>query len=111
MLEVHYRTKIQFGAGVRRKLGGYLAARGLRHPLVVTDPGVKAAGLLDDILHDLPLAVDTPVYAETPSNPTLAAVHSTLQLYRDSGCDCVIGLGGGSSLDCAKSVALPPRHG
>ena len=67
---IYYLTQIQFEHGAIKLLPGECERVGIRRPLVVTDAGVKAAGVLQkalDALGDLPHAV----YDETPSNPTL----------------------------------------
>src|SRR5690606_1311405 len=78
-------------------------------PLIVTDAGVKAAGLLERTqaaLGSLPQAV----FAETPSNPTEAAVRAAAAVYQQHGCDGLIAVGGGSAIDCAKGVAIAATH-
>jgi len=77
--------------------------------LIVTDAGVKAAGILQkalDALGDLPAAV----FDQTPSNPTEAAVRAAADIYRSHGCDGLIAVGGGSAIDCAKGVAIAATH-
>lgn len=78
---------------------------GLKKPLVVTDGGLKRAGLLQKLC-DVLKSSGTPfaVYDKTVPNPTTQNVDDALEIYREEGCDCLIGLGGGSSLDCAKAV-------
>jgi alcohol dehydrogenase class IV len=76
---------------------------------VVSDAGVRAAGVLQtalDALGGLPHAV----FDATPSNPTEAAVRAATALYRASGCDGLVAVGGGSSIDLAKGVAIAATH-
>ncbi len=82
---------------------------GITRPLVVTDPGVKAAGVLQpalDALAGLPVAV----FDQTPANPTEAAVRAAVEIYRAHGCDGLIAVGGGSAIDCAKGIAIAATH-
>lgn len=82
---------------------------GIQRPLVVTDAGVRAAGVLQmalDALGDMPCAV----YDGTPSNPTEAAVRDAVAVYRREGCDGLIAVGGGSSIDLAKGLAIAATH-
>jgi alcohol dehydrogenase class IV len=67
---------------------------------------VRAAGLLDRVLATLPEGAAPPVYDGTPGNPTERATLEALAQYRAEGCDGVVCLGGGSSMDLGKSVAL-----
>jgi alcohol dehydrogenase class IV len=78
---------------------------GLKRPLVTTDAGVREAGLLDRALSAVK-GLALPVFDSTPPNPTEEAVLSAFDLYRAEACDGVIGLGGGSSMDLGKAVAL-----
>ena len=75
----------------------------------MTDRGIVGAGLLDPVRAALG-AGSVAVFQETPTNPTEAAVAAALDLYRSSGCDGLIALGGGSSIDLAKAVALLATH-
>ena len=79
----------------------------MTRPLLVTDPGVQAAGLSERVQS---LCPEIPVSAETPSNPTEAAVLDALELYQQEGCDGLVALGGGSAIDLAKASALLATH-
>ncbi|MBQ0959416.1 iron-containing alcohol dehydrogenase [Ideonella sp. 4Y11] len=109
MARILYLTQIDIDFGVVAQLPAECARIGIRRPLVVTDPGVRAAGVLDQALAalgNLPNAV----FDRTPSNPTEAAVRAAVAQYRDEGCDGLIAVGGGSSIDLAKGVAIAATH-
>ena len=108
MALINYLTLIQFDAGAIRLVGQECARLTITRPMVVTDQGVRAAGLLDRVT--VLLKEGTPVYDGTQSNPTEASVVEATQLYKQHNCDGVIGLGGGSSIDLAKAVALAATH-
>jgi alcohol dehydrogenase class IV len=108
MALISYLTRIQFDFGTVALLPDELHALDVSRPLIVTDEGVAAAGLVGPVKADLPSA--TPVFHETPPNPTEDAVESALAVYRDAGCDGLVALGGGSSIDLAKGVALTATH-
>ena len=91
-------------------LAGELRAAGKRHPLVVTDAGVEAAGLLARVERGLASGRFTTFATVTP-NPTFHDVDAAFAAYRDDGCDCVVALGGGSVIDTAKVVAVLATHG
>ena len=104
-----YLTQIQIESGAVRLLADECARTGITRPLVVTDAGVRAAGVLQpalDALRDLPVAV----FDQTPSNPTEAAVRAAVEVYRRGGCDGLVAVGGGSSIDLAKGVAIAATH-
>ncbi len=109
MARILYLTQIEIDHGARRCLPEECQRVGMKKPLVVTDPGVRAAGVLDmalAALGDLPHAV----FDQTPSNPTEAGVRAALAIYRAQGCDGLIAVGGGSSIDLAKGLAILATH-
>jgi 4-hydroxybutyrate dehydrogenase len=108
MALINYLTLIQFDGGAIRLVGQECARLNIARPMVVTDHGVRAAGLLDRLTAHLKEGV--PVYDGTQSNPTEASVIEATELYKRHSCDGVIGLGGGSSIDLAKAVALAATH-
>ncbi len=109
MALIYYVTQIQFDFGAIRQLKQECQRVGITRPLVVTDAGVRAAGVLQkalDALEGLPCAV----FDGTPSNPTEEAVRAASALYRAQGCDGLVAVGGGSAIDCAKGVAIAATH-
>ena len=106
---ITYLTRIQFERGAMRLLAEELKLLGVSRPLIVTDEGVAAAGILDAVIAAGCLSSPA-VFDETPGNPTEDAVSKARDLYREAGCDSVIAVGGGSPLDLAKAVALLVTH-
>jgi len=106
---IHYITQIQIDFGALRSLQAECQRLGISRPLIVTDAGVKAAGILDRALLALP-GWPVSVFDQTPSNPTEAAVRAAVDGYRRGYCDGLIALGGGSAIDCAKGVAIAATH-
>ncbi|SFU47957.1 4-hydroxybutyrate dehydrogenase [Polaromonas sp. YR568] len=109
MAFIYYVTQIQFEFGAVKLLKQECERVGITRPLIVTDPGVKAAGILQKALDALP-GMKVTVFDQTPSNPTEAAVRAAAELYKASGCDGLIAVGGGSAIDCAKGVAIAATH-
>ena len=109
MAFIYYVTQIQFEFGAVRLLKAECERIGITRPLVVTDPGVKAAGVLQQALDALP-GLNVAVFDQTPSNPTEAAVRAAVELYKAQGCDGLIAVGGGSAIDCAKGIAIAATH-
>ncbi|MFN9196058.1 MAG: iron-containing alcohol dehydrogenase, partial [Pseudomonadota bacterium] len=104
-----YLTQIDIDPGAVRLLAGECRRVGIGKPLVVTDAGVRAAGVLQpalDALDGLPHAV----FDDTPSNPTESAVRAAVATARQAGCDGLVAVGGGSSIDLAKGVAIAATH-
>ncbi len=109
MALIQYITQIQFEFGAVNLLRQACDAAGISRPLIVTDAGVKAAGVLQKVLDALP-GFPVSVFDQTPSNPTEAAVRAAAALYAAHGCDGLIAVGGGSAIDCAKGVAIAATH-
>ncbi len=109
MALIHYITQIQIEFGAVRLLAQECARAGITRPLVVTDPGVKAAGVLQPALNAL-VGLPVAVFDQTPANPTEAAVRAAVEIYRVHSCDGLIAVGGGSAIDCAKGIAIAATH-
>ncbi len=107
---INYITSVQFGFGAIDMLPQECERIGIRRPLVVTDAGVRAAGLVDRVLARLADASAVAVFDQTPSNPNEAAVRAAVALFLAQRCDGVIAVGGGSSIDLAKGVAVCGTH-
>jgi len=108
MALINYMSRIQFDFGAIALLKSELTLLGVARPLLVTDPGVRAAGLVERATEALGFV--PPIFGETPGNPTEAAAKQALALYRAEGSDGVVALGGGSAIDLAKAVALLATH-
>lgn len=109
MATINYLTTIQFDFGAVKLLPAELERLGIRRPLLVTDKGVRAAGLLGRVIESLG-ASPAVVYDETPPNPTEDAVLAATDVFREGDCDGVVALGGGSAIDLGKAVALLATH-
>ena len=109
MAFINYVTQIQFEFGAIQLLKQECERVGISRPLVVTDPGVKAAGVLQKALDAL-TGIDVAVFDQTPSNPTEAAVRAAVEVYDAHRCDGLIAVGGGSAIDCAKGIAIAATH-
>ncbi|WP_421759103.1 iron-containing alcohol dehydrogenase [Devosia sp.] len=108
MSRIAYLTAIEFGVGTLATLKDAMTEFGLKRPLLVADKGVVAAGIAAKALAFLPEG--TPVFVDTPPNPTESAVLAALAMYQEEGCDGLVALGGGSPIDLAKGVALLATH-
>ncbi|MBL8342135.1 MAG: iron-containing alcohol dehydrogenase [Rubrivivax sp.] len=109
MARIFYLTQIDIDPGVVRLLPAECERVGMRRPLVVTDAGVRAAGVLAQTTQALG-ALPHAVFDGTPSNPTEAAVRAAVEVLRRERCDGLVAVGGGSSIDLAKGVAIAATH-
>jgi len=106
-----FPTRIVFGPGAVRELGNEARQRGITRPLLVTDRGVAACGLAEQILAEARRAgLAASLFEDVDPNPVEKNVQEGLEAYRRGNCEGVIGLGGGSALDVAKAVRLVVTH-
>jgi 4-hydroxybutyrate dehydrogenase len=110
MALIQYITQIQFDFGAIALLGQQCERVGIRRPLIVTDRGVKAAGIIDTVLDALGHPSPVALYDGTPPNPNEAAVREAVAAYVKGDCDGIVAVGGGSSIDLAKGVAVCATH-
>ncbi len=106
---INYITTVQFGFGILANLPSGCEGLGISRPLIVTDPGILASGLLNTLIAKLGVLPHA-VYDRTPPNPNESAIRQGVEAYRAGNCDGVIAFGGGSSIDLAKGVALMVTH-
>ena len=110
MALIQYLSRIHFDFGAINSLNDEIRALGLERPLLVTDKGIAAAGILERVL-DAALPSKPLIYDGTSENPTEASLLECLEIWKEEGCDGVVALGGGSPIDLAKAVALLATHG
>ncbi|HUN92327.1 MAG TPA: iron-containing alcohol dehydrogenase [Burkholderiaceae bacterium] len=109
MAVINYITQVNFDFGAAATVTAECERLGIRRPLLVTDRGIVAAGIVDRVLPHL-AHVAVRVFDGTPSNPTEAAVMQAAHALREHGGDGLVAVGGGSSIDLAKAVAIVATH-
>jgi len=109
MSNIFYITQINIDFGILSSLKDECQKYGISKPLIITDQGIKSAGILDKALKEIS-GLSVSIFDETPSNPTEQAVRAGAKICLDNGCDGLIAIGGGSSIDCAKGVAIAATH-
>ena len=105
-------TRISFGRGVALTLADPLRQVGAKKVLLVTDPGVRKAGLvapIEERLRDAKIPYD--IYDEVVPDPGVAEVQRCFERARDAGADAFVAVGGGSSIDTAKMAAVLLTNG
>jgi 4-hydroxybutyrate dehydrogenase len=108
---INYITQIQFEVGAISLLPAECQRIGITRPLIVTDRGVRAAGIVDVALSKFTdSTVQLPIYDGTPPNPNENAVREAVAMFKECGCDGIIAIGGGSAIDLAKGVAVCVKH-
>lgn len=101
-----------FGVGSLAEVGDAVRRAGGSRALVVTDPGVLAAGWVDRALPYLEAAgLSWQVWSGVTPNPKDTEVENGFGRYVDSGCDALVAIGGGSPIDAAKGIAVLSGNG
>ncbi len=106
---MNYLNTCIFESGALAQLSKTLQGQAVKRPFIVTDQGIKQAGLLTRLLESLdedPAAI----FDDTVPNPTEVQAKQAAALYKESRADGIIALGGGSSMDMAKMVGLIATH-
>ncbi|WP_157273067.1 iron-containing alcohol dehydrogenase [Neobacillus bataviensis] len=100
-------TQVECGAGISEKTGEIVKDLGVARLLIITDKGVRAAGLLDGIEKSLTAVnLDYEIFDEVEPNPSAETIHKGVDYLKEHKCEAVIAVGGGSSIDTAKGVAV-----
>jgi alcohol dehydrogenase len=100
-------TKIEFGAGISGRVPERVEECGGGRVLLVADPGVLAAGVVDKVTDALENAsMPYVLFSDIEPEPEARSIVDGVELARSEGCDAVVGIGGGSALDSAKSIAV-----
>lgn len=105
-------TVMKHGLGAIKSVADEAKALGMKRPLVVTDPGIVKFGLLDRLVTPLQAGhIDYVVFDQVAPNPPVELVDRAAGLYQSEKCDGLIALGGGSSMDTAKSIGVVVSNG
>jgi len=100
-------AKVIFGQGSSRQVGVEVKGLGGKKVLIVTDRGVRGAGLVAPIEETLKRGrIDFDTFDDVEANPTIENVNEGSRIFRDMKAESLIGIGGGSSIDTAKAIAL-----
>src|SRR5262245_59805337 len=103
--DFHYVTRVVFGNGQLARLGELTAELGATRVLLVTDPGLEAAGHPQRALASLRGAgLEAWVFDGVEENPTAHHVEVGTEVAKQHRVDCLVAVGGGSSMDCAKGI-------
>lgn len=104
-------TKIVYGPGCLASLIDELTLNNGNRPIIITDKGVGDAGILDKIIVILKQNnINYIVYDGVEPNPKDVNVEEGAKIAREFGADSIIAIGGGSPIDCAKSIGVLLAH-
>ena len=103
--EIQTQTKIVFGEGQVDCLGELALELAAKRALVVSDPGIISAGHTNRAVDSLTAAgIEAKIFDGVEENPTTAHVETGVTFAKEYGPDLIVGVGGGSSMDCAKGI-------
>ena len=101
-----------FGVGAVDLAGQYASKFGISRPLVVTDPGIVAAGWADRVMRSLEaFDIEGVIFSDITPNPKAGEVMAGVAVYEAGGCDGIVAVGGGSPMDCAKGIGIVVSNG
>jgi alcohol dehydrogenase len=101
-----------FGVDARQLAGRYARKLGGHRVLLVSDPGVSAAGWAGEITNQLEAAgLQVTPFLGVSANPRDTEVMEGAALFRDQACDLIVAVGGGSPMDCAKGIGIVAANG
>jgi len=104
--------EVIFGVGTLSEVGGAIRRVGGRHPMLVSDSGVLAAGWVERAVpHLADVRVSYRLWHDLTPNPKDFEVQAAFEAYLESGCDALLAIGGGSCIDVAKAVAILSGNG
>ncbi|MCJ7773407.1 MAG: iron-containing alcohol dehydrogenase [Desulfobacterales bacterium] len=102
---------ILMGAGVAKTMGSRLKRLNMKKALIVSDPFMKKIGRADEISNILNSSgIDSVIFDEIVPDPPVEVIEKAGEFYKEQLCDSIVGLGGGSSMDAAKAIALRVSH-
>lgn len=95
------------GAGAIKEIATEVNGRGFKKAFVCSDPDLIKFGVTKKVTDVLDNAeIDYDIYSEIKPNPTIKNVQTGVKAFKDSGADCIIAIGGGSSMDTAKAIGI-----
>lgn len=100
-------TRVECGNGMSKKTGELVNELDVSRVLIVTDKGVRSANLLEGIVKSLhAVNLEYEIYDEVEPNPSADTIRRGTEVLKQRNCDAVLGVGGGSSIDTAKAIAV-----
>jgi alcohol dehydrogenase class IV len=105
-------TAIEFGHGSIKMLAEHVKALGGSKVLIVGDPGVLKAGVINRLVEQLDAgSIPHAIFSDIEPDPAIDSIESGTNFAKSEGCDLIVGVGGGSSLDTAKAIGLMMKNG
>ncbi len=104
-------VNLLFGRGTSNEIGKEVAKYGKKALIVTGKSSTKKSGLLDKVINLLNDAkIEYEIFDKVEQNPLTTTVYEGVEIIKDTGCDVILGLGGGSIMDAAKSIAFSAKN-
>ncbi|WP_214228507.1 iron-containing alcohol dehydrogenase [Pedobacter sp. B4-66] len=109
--QYNFPTTIRFGAGAIKELPAYLQKKGLKRPMIVTDPTIASLPFFKAIVNDLQAHhISVEIFNDIHKNPVKSDVYKGGDVWDNTSRDSIIGIGGGAALDVARAIVLRVNH-
>jgi len=106
-----YPTIIEYGPGAMKDFTSIVKGKGLKKGLIVTDAGIEKVGTAQELKDYFnAVGIDTVIFSGVKSNPTEENVLAGTKVFKESACDFIVGLGGGSPIDAGKTIKVMATH-
>lgn len=106
-----YPTRIEYGPGVMKDFTTIVKNDGLKKGLIVTDKGIEKVGTAQDLKYYFTeVGIETVIFSNVKSNPTEENVLEGTDIFKTTGCDFIVALGGGSPIDAGKTMKVMATH-
>lgn len=109
--EFSMADRVKFGTGAIDELAAELEDLDCSAAMVVTDEGVFAAGIADEVIAALPDDAEHAVFSDVEPDPSVDVYEAAVEFAAEFDPDIIVGVGGGSSLDVAKTTGIVHEHG
>ncbi len=107
----NFPTKIEYGPGAVKDMVNTIKATGVKKGLLVTDKGIEKVGTPAKLVELFKAAgIEIEVFSDVKSNPTDENVYKGAEVYKSCGAEFIVGLGGGSPIDAAKTIKCMATH-
>jgi alcohol dehydrogenase class IV len=107
----NFPTSIRFGKGVVDELGTHLKEQGLKRVLLVADLALTKLPVFEKVQGILKQSgLNVFISSEIAKNPVKSNVLKGVEIFKENGCDSIVGFGGGASMDVARAIALKVHH-
>ena len=107
----NYPTLVRFGKGVIEEVGPHLKEQGFKKALIVSDAALTKLPVFEKAIDTIKKSgVQVAVFSDIAKNPVKSNVLKGVDAFKANGCDCIVGFGGGASMDVARAIALKVHH-